>query len=239
MPENFSDINAEGAFYRKKFLLSMIIPGTYVFLMWMVKIVEMLFEIDFSGFGIYPLTAKGLPGIIFSPFIHADFTHLFNNSLPLFFLSVALFYFYSEVALKVFLLTFLLTGFLVWIAGRDAWHIGASGLVYGLASFLFFSGIIRRYYRLIALSLLVVFLYGSMVWGMFPDLYKNVSWESHMLGFFSGIFLSVWFRNDGPQQPVYEWMTEETDIEEEDNEIVGNEPNDEKQGIDCESVKKE
>jgi len=239
MPETGSDINAEGAFYRKKFLLSMIIPGTFIFMMWLVKIIEVLFEIDFSGFGIYPLTAKGLPGIIFSPFIHADFKHLFNNSLPLFFLSVALFYFYSEVALKVFTLTFFLTGFLVWIAGREAWHIGASGLVYGLASFLFFSGIIRRYFRLIALSLLVVFLYGSMVWGMFPDIYKNVSWESHMLGFFSGVLLSVWFRNDGPQKPVYEWMTEGIDIEEIDNEIVGNEENEDKHGLDCDSAKKE
>ena len=209
MAEHFSDIESEGAYFRKKLLLSIIIPGTFVFIMWLVKIIEVLFEIDFSGFGIYPLTVRGLEGIILSPFIHADFNHLFNNSLPLFFLAVALFYFYSEVALKVFLLTYFLTGILVWIAGRDAWHIGASGLVYGLASFLFFSGIIRRYFRLIALSLLVVFLYGSMVWGLFPGIYKNVSWESHMLGFFSGIVLAVFYKNEGPQVPVYEWMEEE------------------------------
>lgn len=204
-----SDIAAEGAFYRRKLLLSMIIPGIFIFFMWLVKIVEVLFELDFTGFGIFPLAIKGLPGILLSPFIHADFNHLFNNSLPLFFLSVALFYFYSEVALNVFILTFFITGLLVWIAGRDAWHIGASGLVYGLASFLFFSGIIRRYFRLIALSLLIVFLYGSMVWGIFPGIYKNVSWESHMLGFFSGLVLSVIYRNKGPQRPVYEWMEEE------------------------------
>ena len=209
MSETYSDIVNEGAFYRKKLLLSMIIPGIFIFFMWLVKIIEVLFEFDFSDFGIYPLTARGLPGIIFSPFIHADFKHLFNNSLPLFFLSVALFYFYSEVALKVFTWTFFLTGFLVWIAGREAWHIGASGLVYGLASFLFFSGIIRRYFRLIALSLLIVFLYGSMVWGIFPGIYKNVSWESHMLGFFSGVVLSVWYRKEGPQKPVYRWEEEE------------------------------
>jgi membrane associated rhomboid family serine protease len=209
MSETGSSIKSEGAFYRKKFLLSMIIPGIFIVLMWLVKIIEVLFEIDFSGLGIYPLTARGLPGIVFSPFIHADFKHLFNNSLPLFFLSIALFYFYSEIALKVFILTFFQTGLLVWIAGRDAWHIGASGLVYGLASFLFFSGIIRRYFRLIALSLLIVFLYGSMVWGLFPGIYKNVSWESHMLGFFSGVVLSVLYRKEGPQRPVYEWMDEE------------------------------
>jgi membrane associated rhomboid family serine protease len=210
MSKHISEIEKEGAFYRRKLLLSMIIPGIFVFLMWLVKIIEVLFEIDLSRFGIFPLTVKGLPGILFSPLIHADFTHLFSNSLPLFFLSLALFYFYSEVAIKVFIWTYFLTGLLVWIGGRDAWHIGASGVVYGLASFLFFSGIIRRYFRLIALSLLIVFLYGSMVWGLFPGVYKNVSWESHMLGFFSGVVLAVWYRNQGPQRPVYEWMEEES-----------------------------
>ncbi len=203
----------EARFFRKRILLSMIIPGIFVFTMWMVKIIEVLFNLDLSDFGILPLTLKGLPGIIFSPFIHSGFGHLFNNSLPLFFLGVALFYFYSEIAVKVALWTYFLTGFSVWIAGREAWHIGASGLVYGLASFLFFSGIIRKYYSLVALSLLIVFLYGSMVWGIFPGVYKNVSWESHMLGFISGIILAVWYRKEGPQEPVHEWMDEE----EEDN----------------------
>lgn len=222
-------MTSESAFYRKKLLLSMMIPGIFVFLMWLVKLVEVLFGFDFSDLGIYPMTAGGLPGILLSPLIHADFNHLFNNSIPLFFLSVALFYFYSEVATKIFILNYLITGSLVWLAGRDAWHIGASGLVYGLASFLFFSGIIRRYFRLIALSLLVVFLYGEMVWGIFPGIYKNVSWESHMLGFFSGIVLAIWFRNEGPQQPVYEWMDEEEEVEE--GEKVEKEKGERKMGI--------
>jgi membrane associated rhomboid family serine protease len=209
MSETDPEIFDEAAFYRKKLLLSIIIPGIFVFLMWFVKIVEVLFDADFSFLGIYPLEAKGLPGILFSPLIHENFKHLFDNSIPLFFLATAVFYFYSEVALKVSFWTYLLTGLFVWFAGREAWHIGASGLVYGLASFLFFSGIIRRYFRLTALSLLIVFLYGSMVWGMLPDFYKNVSWESHMLGFISGIILAVWFRNEGPQRPVYEWMDED------------------------------
>jgi len=213
-----TDIMPEGSFYRKKFFLSIIIPGTFIFLMWLVKIIEVLFEIDLSGFGIYPLSLEGLPGIILSPLIHADFKHLFNNSLPLLLLSIALFYFYSEIALSVFSWTYILTGVLVWLGGRDAWHIGASGLVYGLASFLFFSGIIRRYFRLVALSLLVVFLYGEMVWGLFPGIYKNISWESHMLGFVSGIVLAVWYRKEGPQRPVYKWMEDEKDEEAEEAE---------------------
>jgi len=212
------DIIAEGTFYRKKFFLSLIVPGTFIFLMWLVKIVEVLFDINLTGFGILPLSAEGLPGIIFSPFIHSDFNHLFNNSVPLLLLAVALFYFYSEIALKVFSWTYILTGILVWFGGRDAWHIGASGLVYGFASFLFFSGIIRKYFRLVALSLLVVFLYGELVWGIFPGVYKNISWESHMLGFFSGVFLAVWYRNEGPQRPVYEWLEEEEEVDEKEGE---------------------
>lgn len=200
---------AEEALFRKKLLLSMLIPGIFVSLMWLVKIIEVLFSLDFSNLGIFPLTLRGIPGILFSPFIHSGFGHLFNNSLPLFFLGTALFYFYSEIAVKVSLWTYLLTGLFVWIAGREAWHIGASGLVYGLASFLFFSGIIRKYFRLVALSLLIVFLYGSMVWGIFPDVYKNVSWESHMLGFISGIILAIWYRKEGPQEPVHEWLDED------------------------------
>jgi membrane associated rhomboid family serine protease len=204
-----ADIKAEGAFFRKRILLSMLLPGVFVFIMWLVKIIEVLFDLDLSILGIFPISVKGLPGIIFSPLIHSDFGHLFNNSLPLFFLGTALFYFYSEIAVRVSLWTYFLTGFFVWLAGRAAWHIGASGLIYGLASFLFFSGLIRKYFRLVALSLLIVFLYGSMVWGIFPDVYRNVSWESHMLGFLSGIILAVNYRKEGPQEPVYEWMDEE------------------------------
>lgn len=213
MNETESDLISEGAFYRKKLFLSILIPAVFVSLMWLATAVGILFDLDLSRLGIYPLKAAGLPGIITSPFIHSDLRHLFNNSLPLFLLGAALFFFYSEVALKVFSFTYLITGVLVWIGGRSAWHIGASGLVYGLASFLFFSGIIRKYFRLIALSLLIVFLYGEMVWGIFPGVYQNVSWESHMLGVFAGILLAVLFRKEGPQAPVYEWPDDEEEEE--------------------------
>ena len=206
-------LRSEEAFYRRKLLISFIIPGIFIFLMWLSKITELIFETDLSQLGIHPLSADGLYGIILSPFIHADFRHLINNSLPLFLLSAALFFFYSEVALQVFLFSWILSGLFVWFAGRSAWHIGASGMVYGLASFLFFSGIIRKYFRLVALSLLIVFLYGSMVWGIFPGLYENVSWESHMLGFFAGIALAIAYRKEGPQPPVYEWLDEENEEE--------------------------
>lgn len=212
-----SQIETESAHFKRRIRLSIIIPFILICLMWIVKSVEVLFGFAFSEGGIYPLTLKGLPGVLLSPFIHADFKHLLSNSLPLFLLSTALFYFYSEISMKVLSMAWFFTGLLVWIAGRDAWHIGASGLVYSLASFLFFSGILRRYFRLVALSLLIVFLYGSMVWGIFPGIYRNVSWESHMLGFFSGLMLAIWYRNEGPQKPVYEWMLEDDDEGEKQN----------------------
>ena len=216
MSHSESISGTERSIFLKKLWLSMLIPGVFVFLMWLVKICEILFEIELSSLGIFPLEAKGLSGILFSPFIHSGFRHLFNNSLPVFFLGTALFYFYSEIALRVSIWTWFLTGLSVWLAGRPAWHIGASGLIYGFASFLFFSGIIRKYFRLVALSLLIVFLYGSMVWGIFPDIYQDVSWESHMLGFISGIILAVVYRNEGPQEPVIEWPDEEEGEEEGD-----------------------
>jgi len=212
MSHSETELKTYKAFFQKRLALSMLLPGIFVFIMWLVKIIEILFSIDLSDLGIFPLTMRGLPGIILSPLIHADFRHLFNNSLPLFFLGTALFYFYAEIAVKVSVWTYFLTGILVWLAGRSAWHIGASGLIYGLASFLFFSGIIRKYFRLVALSLLIVFLYGSMVWGIFPKIYRDVSWESHMLGFISGIILAVVYRNEGPRQPVIEWLDEDEEI---------------------------
>ena len=206
----------EAAFYRKKLFLSIFIPGIFVFFMWLVKAIEILFEADFSRFGIYPLHLKGLPGILLSSMIHADLRHLVSNSIPFLVLGTIIFYFYSEPALKIILWNYFLTGFLVWLTGREGIHIGSSGLVYGMMSFLFFSGIIRKYYRLTALSLLVVFLYGSMIWGMFPGVYQNVSWEAHMMGFVSGIILAICFRKEGPQPPVYEWLDEEDEDENEE-----------------------
>ncbi|MFO7573959.1 MAG: rhomboid family intramembrane serine protease [Bacteroidales bacterium] len=214
----------EAAFYRKKLLLSMAIPAIFLILAWLVFAAGHLFGFSNRELGILPQTLRGLPGIFLSPFAHADLKHLVNNSLPILILGTGLFYFYGEIALKVFTINWILTGLFVWLAGRDAWHIGASGLVYGMASFLFFSGIIRRHFRLMALSLLVVFLYGSMVWGMFPFVPANISWESHMLGAVSGVFLAVMYRHEGPQPPVYEWLDEDEDEDaedEDDNQVMG------------------
>jgi membrane associated rhomboid family serine protease len=196
---------------KRRLLLSMLIPFLVVSFMWLVKITEVLFETDFHFLGIFPGKASSLAGIVTSPFIHSGFRHLFNNTIPLFILGTALFYLYSQVSFRVLLWIMLLTGFAVWITGRPAWHIGASGIVYGMASFLFVSGIIRRYIPLMGLSLLVAFVYGEMVWGIFPGFRMDISWESHMLGAAAGLLLAIWYRAEGPQRPVPFYEKEEAD----------------------------
>jgi len=217
MSDNLDD-TMPGGLFRKKLLLSMLIPLVFIILLWLIMFLESQLDVSFYYLGIYPLEARGLPGIITSPFIHNDYEHLFNNTIPLFVLGTAVFYFYSDIAFKISGWSWLLTGLLVWIAGRESWHIGASGLVYSLASFLFFSGIIRKYFRLMALSLLIVFLYGSMVWGMFPLIDIHVSWESHMLGAGAGLILAVLYRKQGPQRWLPDWYYgDEHEDEDEDN----------------------
>jgi membrane associated rhomboid family serine protease len=220
-----NDLDPELKKERRKLFLSMVIPFIFVALMWLSFLVEHLFNIDFSFMGILPLELNGLPGIFLSPFIHSGLNHLLSNSLPLFILGTLLFYFYTEVAFRVSFWIIFLTGLTVWLFGREAYHIGASGVIYGLASFLFFSGIIRRHIPLIALSLLVVFLYGQMIWGIFPWQTVSISWESHMLGSVAGIFLAIRFRNEGPQKPVPYADEEDEDGDENEEAVEENEGN--------------
>ena len=135
-----------------------------------------------------------------------------------------LYYFYSEIAHKTFLFLWLLSGLLTWIIGREAWHIGASGVIYSLSFFLFFSGIFRKYIPLIAISLVVAFLYGSTVWNMFPwSMYMDAdtSWEGHLSGGISGLIVAMIFYKHGPQKPVKEWVDDDDDLEEvEDLEVI-------------------
>lgn len=184
---------------------------------------------EFYSFGIFPQTASGLKGIIFSPFIHGSFSHLISNSLPLLVLGSALFYFYREVAPKVFILGLLITGLWVWIIARPSFHIGASGVLYSIAAFLFVSGIIRRHPRLMALSILLAFLYGGMVWGIFP-IREHVSWESHFMGMLSGLLLALFFKGHGPQRPLYSWELEEEEEEEEGEDHDGTDAMDKEEG---------
>jgi membrane associated rhomboid family serine protease len=201
---------------RKKIIQSFYFPAALVVLLWVIKLGEILTHIDLGFLGVFPRKIEGTIGIITSPLIHSDLQHLFANSIPLFVLGSTLVYFYKEIAFRTFFLIYLLTGIAVWMGAREAFHIGASGIVYGLASFLFFSGIIRRDIRLLAITMLVTFLYGSMVWGVFPDFFpeKNISWESHLWGLIIGLILAFYYKKQGPQRKKYDWEYEEEEEEE-------------------------
>lgn len=192
----------------RRIKVSLFISLLYTFILWLVKIAELSFDIDFTVFGLYPRKLSALQGILFSPFIHSDFSHLIANSSALFVLLLFMLYFYRDLTYRVLLTVWLISGLLVWSAARPAYHIGISGIIYGLATFLFFSGIFRNDIRLMAISLIDVFLYGSMVWGVLP-LYPHVSWEYHLFGAVSGIVAAIAYRNQGPPRKPWSWELED------------------------------
>lgn len=183
-------------------------PILFVLLIWIVFWFEIRFGHSFNSFGVYPRTLSGLKGIVFSPFIHSGIEHLYHNSIPLFVLSTALFYFYRPIAWKIVIYGILLSGFLTWCIGRPSNHIGASGLIYVLMSFTLFKGIFAKHFRLIAVSLLVVFLYGSMIWYVFP-VKENMSWEGHLSGLVVGFLFALIFRKSIAKPKKYAWEHED------------------------------
>ena len=179
-------------------------PLSFVLLIWLVYWFELRFGFRFNDMGIYPRTFSGLRGILFSPFIHGSLEHLYHNSTPLLILSTALFYFYRALAWRVLVLGLLFSGLLTWLIGSPAFHIGASGLIYVLMSFMLFKGILSKNHHLTALSLLVVFLYGSMLWYVFP-VKENMSWEGHLSGLLVGLVFAFVFRTAIAKPVRYIW----------------------------------
>ena len=189
----------------------LIVPIAFVLSLWVVFWVEIRFGIRFKNFGIFPGKVEGLWGILTVPWIHSGLSHLSNNSLPMLFLLAALFYFYKPIALRVFLIGLILTGFTTWIIGRPSWHIGASGLIYMLLAFIFFKGIQSRIYPLVAVALTVVFLYGGLFWYLFP-LDPKISWEGHSAGFIIGLLLALYYRKqESHLYETYIWQSEDFD----------------------------
>ena len=193
--------------------LTLFIPLIAIGVLWIIESLEyFLFQpylgLSFSKLGVFPRSIKGIPGIIFSPFIHGSWDHLIANTTPLFILLAGLIYFYKTIAFRVVIFIYLLEGFWVWATARQVYHIGASGVIYGLAFFLFFSGVFRRDIRAGAVALIVALFYGSMVWGVFP-LRSGMSWESHLFGAIAGILVAFHYRNKG-MEPLksYPWQSE-------------------------------
>ena len=189
---------------KKEFRNSLRFPLLFVFCIGLIHLLKVQFELSITDWGVFPLEAKGLKGILLSPFVHGSWEHLFNNSIPLLILGTALFFFYKKLAYKVWIYSIVFTGILLWLGGRPSYHIGASGLVYALASFLFLSGLLRKQAPLMATSLLVVFIYGGLVWGIFPS-HQHISWEGHLFGAVNGLFWAIYFRKEGPAQRKYSW----------------------------------
>lgn len=183
-------------------------PFYFILLIWFIFWADMRFTLDLYQFGILPRHFSGLVGVISAPLLHGSLMHLSNNTLPILALGTGLFYFYPRIASPVVLLAWLSSGLTVWIIGRESYHIGASGLIYALAGFIFLSGILRRQSNLLALSLLVVFLYGSLVWGILP-IEEGVSWEAHLAGASCGFALAIYYRRVGPRRKRYSWELEE------------------------------
>jgi membrane associated rhomboid family serine protease len=183
-----------------------IVPTFLLILIWSVFYFEDALNLDLSVLGILPRTISGLKGVVLSPFLHGNLSHITNNSLPLFILTTALIYFYRDVSLKVLFYGVLLSGLITWLIGRQSYHIGASGLIYVLVSFIFFKGLMTKYYRLMALSFAVVVMYGGMIWYVFPDIDKTISWEGHLAGLISGFVFAIRFKTpDYVEEIRYEW----------------------------------
>lgn len=203
---------------KQRLYKSMLVPLILLGIIWGIKLFEIIFHADFSDYGIIPQTVTGLRGIIFSPLLHADVSHAFANSVPLLVLTAALYYYYGRMANRILALSWIITGLWVWAFAKDTGcHIGASGIVYALVAFHFTSGVLRREPRMMAFSLLVVFLYGGLIWGIYPDFWpeKNISWQSHLLGMIAGVILAFFYRKDGPQKKVYVWDEKEDESDDE------------------------
>lgn len=188
------------------------LPLFFVLFLWIVYWIQIRFDFDFYKNGIYPRDLSGLQGVLFSPFIHENLEHLYNNSIPLLVLLVALQFFYPKQTFGVIGYGILFSGLITWIIGRENYHIGASGLIYVLVTFIFFKGIQTRYYRLVALSLSVILLYGGMIWYVFPKVDQSISWEGHLAGFITGFGLTLYYKTPEYTKPiVYDWQKSDFD----------------------------
>ena len=196
---------------------SLIVPLIFPFLIWIIFLLSLVLDLDLTRMGILPRDLIGILGIVTAPLIHANFSHLISNTIPLILLGWSISFFYKKVSSKVFIVVYILTGILVWLFAREVYHIGASGLVYAFVSFLFFSGIFRKDNKSISIALLVTFLYGGVVWGVLPG-QKGISWESHLFGAIAGLIAAYIFRKIDPQKR-YAWEDEEDDFNVDDLEV--------------------
>jgi membrane associated rhomboid family serine protease len=200
---------------RANFRLAVKIALGFVVLIWLIQLLNWALDLGPEDFGVRPRELAGLLGILFAPLVHGGFAHLIANSLPLMVLGTAMLYLYPNSALRVLPAVYLGPGVAVWLFGRPSVHVGASGLVYGLVSYIFVAGLIRRDRRAIAASLLVCFMYGALAWGVLP-IRPGVSWETHLAAALIGVALAIALRRlDIPPRRRYTWEDEKDEYENE------------------------
>ena len=170
----------------RRLLVAAVIPTFFMVLCWMMFAAERLLDVSFSQYGLMPREISHWFGVFTMPFLHASLSHIFSNTVSFVVLGTMLFYFYPEKALRVFLISYIFTGILTWIIGIGGVHIGASGMIYAFAAYIFTVGARSGNIQNMALSLIVVFLYGSMVWGLYPQ-NTGISWEGHLAGAVTGL----------------------------------------------------
>ena len=202
---------------------SFTIVAAFTAVLWLIRIVEVMLGANLARYGVYPGQPGGLTGIIWAPLIHTSFSHLFANTPPLLLLGTALLYGYPRSAKIVIPAVYLGSGLGVWLFARDAYHVGASGLTFGFMFFVFTVGVLRWDKRATALSLVVFFLYGGMIWGIFPSK-PEISFESHFFGAMIGIAMAVLLRNYDPYpaKKHYSWEQDEVIELESDDEPPDN-----------------
>jgi membrane associated rhomboid family serine protease len=180
----------------------------FVVLISLIQLLNWGLDLDLPRFGVRPREWSGLPGILVAPLIHAGFAHLVSNAIPLFVLGTLMLQLYPDSSGRVLPAVYLGPGVLVWLFARGGVHVGASGLVYGLVSYIFVAGLIRRDKRAIAAALLVSFMYGALVWGILP-IKPKVSWETHLAATLIGVLLAFGLRRlDVPPRARYSWEDE-------------------------------
>lgn len=203
---------------RKRLRFAFMASAAFALVLWLVKILELVLGFDAFRFGVYPRRLDGLAGILTSPFVHASLTHLASNTFAIVTLGTILLYGYPKSARIVVPVVPLATGVGVWLFGRESYHIGASGLAFGVMFFVFTLGVLRWERQAIGLSLVVFLLYGGMVWGLVPE-DMRISHESHLSGAMAGMLLAFLLRKVDPPPPRkrYSWETEA-------QETIGNPP---------------
>lgn len=204
---------------KKKLVSSILIAGAALVILWVIHFLLWITHLDKTLLANVPRNLLGLIGIVTSPLVHDDIYHITANSGPFWMFFAATLYFYRKVALRAIIGIWLLSGGMVWGFAHEGAHIGASGVVYGMGAFVFFSGVFRWDVRSISLSLLIVLIYGGMVWGILP-LKQGVSWESHLFGLFSGVGMAWLFRKvDRVQRRRYAWEDEPDEDPRDENAI--------------------